>query len=427
MNSYSKIRYISWEFIVFLFFVLVFGRGSSLVANFDPRINPVGSLLYFGCIVYMLKHKREVNTTANQQFRNLFWFVFFVWFFLHLFIIDGGFPLVIYVQFLLHFLAGILIIKTYGNEIGIYFEKALVFLSAISVVCWIIEVVAGQNLLLKFPIVLDNILGNSEHSIIFYTLGGATSLYGNLCRNSGCAWEPGLFSVMVCMAIQFNISRNLGVKLNKHLIILLIALATTFSTTGYSIAFIIFVFYFLYTKRLTLLRKIIYISFLSFVFICVYNLPFMSEKIESRSNVANFSIESGALEWKEKENKVFTVDRIEGLYLDYLNFINNPFFGYGLQREKSYVYNNISPNIITSNGILKPFAQFGFILAILLLVLTFKSSKKLSREYSFDVSWVLFMVIFIGSVSYLFDSTPIMRAIELYALYNVKNIEEIYV
>ena len=232
---------------------------------------------------------------------------------------------------------------------------------------------------------------------------------------------------MVCMAIQFNISRNLGVKLNKHLIILLIALATTFSTTGYSIAFIIFVFYFLYTKRLTLLRKIIYISFLSFVFICVYNLPFMSEKIESRSNVANFSIESGALEWKEKENKVFTVDRIEGLYLDYLNFINNPFLGYGLQREKSYVYNNISPNIITSNGILKPFAQFGFILAILLLVLTFKSSKKLSREYSFDVSWVLFMVIFIGSVSYLFDSTPIMRAIELYALYNVKNIEEIYV
>ena len=143
----------------------------------------------------------------------------------------------------------------------------------------------------------------------------------------------------------------------------------------------------------------------------------MSEKIDSRSNFENFSTESGALEWYEKEQRLYTVDRFEGLYLDYKNFCDSPTFGYGLQRELSFVYKNISKYIITSNGLFKQFAQMGLILGILFMMLTYKSCIKLNKIYNFDTYWILFVVIIVSSVSYMFDSTPIMRAIELCALY----------
>jgi hypothetical protein len=148
----------------------------------------------------------------------------------------------------------------------------------------------------------------------------------------------------------------------------------------------------------------------------------MSDKIETSSSKDNFTTESGVLERHEKIGETYTVDRFEGLYLDWLNLKHSPIFGYGLQREKSYVCKTISSYIITSNGIIKPLAQFGLILGVLFLMLTYNSCKKLGEDNYFDVPWGLFVVLIVGSISYMFDSTPIMRAIELYALYNVKKI-----
>ena len=419
MIEYKKIKYSSWKFLIFLFFVLVFGRGSSLVASFDLRINPAGTLIYVMCIIYMLKNSKNAQVATKSPFSILFWCTLSIWTFLHFFIIDGGYPIIIYGQFWLHILTGILIIKTYSKDIGIYYEKAMILLSAISIPCWAIETFIGYGILEKFPFLLENTLGNSQYSILLYTLGDATTSLG---RNSGCAWEPGLFSIMICIALLFNISRNKGVKLNKSFIILLLALITTFSTTGYTVALIIFACHYIFSKRISLVSKFLYLCFFGIILTSVYKLPFMAEKIESRVNIENFATESDALEWYEKEHILFTVDRFEGMYLDYQNLIHNPVVGYGLQREKSYVYNNISPYIITSNGVVKPFAQMGIILGFLFLLLTYKSCIKLNKDYKFDVSWILFVVIIISSVSYMFDSTPIMRAIQLYALYKTKNI-----
>ena len=360
MIEYTKIKYSSWKFLVFLFFVLVFGRGSSLVANFDPRLNPVGTLIFVICIIYMLKNKKTALVTANSPFSILFWCTITIWTLAHVFIIDGGFPFIIYSQFWLHILTGILIIKTYSNDFGIYYEKAMVLLSAISIPCWAIETFLGYGILENFPLLLENTLGNSQYSILFYTLGDVETSMG---RNSGCAWEPGLFSVMLCIALLFNISRNKGIKLNKSFIILLFALITTFSTTGYTVALIIFACHYLFSKRITLIHKFFYLCIFSVILVSIYKLPFMAEKIESRGNIENFTTESDALEWYEKEHILFTVDRFEGMYLDYKNICENPIFGYGLQRERSFVYNNISPYIITSNGIVKPFAQHGIEIA----------------------------------------------------------------
>ncbi len=425
MISYNKIKYSSWNFLVFLFFVLVFGRGSSLVVNFDPRINPIGSLLYVGCLFYMLANYRKECIAVKSILAKIFWGILIVWTVFHVFFLDGGFPVIIYGQFLLHIFAGILIIKTYGENIGVYFEKVMVLLSAISIVCWSIETVGGQEVLLKFPILLENTYGNSDYSILFYTLGNSNiggHIYEGLCRNSGCAWEPGLFSVMLCISLFFNLSRNRGIKCDRNLLILLVALITTFSTTGYVVAMLLFACYYIFSKKMSFVRKLLYVSVFIWVSIYIYKLPFMSDKIATSSDKENFTIESGVLEWHERTDQTYTVDRFEGLYLDWLNLKHYPVLGYGLQREKSYVYKTISPYVKTSNGLVKPLAQFGLLLGLLFLLLTYKSCRKLSYDYSFEVPWILFMVIVVGSISYMFDSTPIMRAIELYALYNMKTI-----
>lgn len=418
---YKDIRFSSPKFWVFLFLVLMLGRGSSLVAQYDPRTNIAGTILYMLCIVSMLSWKKINWKNYNPKIAVVFWCVLTVWFLGHLFILDNGFNIMPYSIFMLHIFAGILIINTYNKSIVAYYEKAMVFLSAISIIGWGIESLGMSSMLLKSPILLENSAGVSDYSLILYTLSvdpeRSQELYGGIFRNSGCAWEPGLFSIMVCIAILFNIYQYKKIIFNKRLIILLIALITTFSTTGYIVAIVIFAGYYIFSKKVSIGKRIIYISLISLVCINLYNLPFISEKIKSNADTESFSIEDGGVEWHEKEGQTFTVGRFEGIMLDYINVQDKPIMGYGLMRESSYVYKNISPVIITSNGIMKPFAQLGIILGVLIFILMYKSTVRLSKECNFTVPWLLFAVIIVGSVSYMIDSTPIIRALQLYALY----------
>ena len=418
---YKDIRYTSSKFWVFLFLVLMLGRGSSLVAQFDPRTNTVGTLLYMLCIVSMLSWKKINFRNYNPKIAIIFWGVLTTWLLGHLFILDRGFNIMPYSIFMLHILAGILIIKTYNRSIVVYYEKVMVFLSVISIIGWGIESLGMSSLLLSSPILLENSAGVSDYSLIFYTLSvdpaRSQELYGGIFRNSGCAWEPGLFSVMLCIAILFNIYQNKKIIFNKRLTILIVALITTFSTTGYIVAIIIFACYYLFSKKISICKRIIYICLITFACINLYNLPFISEKISNNADTESFSTTDGAVEWYEKEGRAFTVGRFEGIMLDYMNVQDKPIMGYGLMRESSYVYKKVSEAIITSNGIIKPIAQLGIILGVLMFILMYKSSVRLSNDFNFTVPWLLFAVIITGSISYMIDSTPIMRALQLYALY----------
>lgn len=336
-----------------------------------------------------------------------------------------------YTFFLLHIVTGILLIKKYHENIVVYFEKAMVFLAYVSLIGWGIESLGGTSLLTKSPILLENSAGNSDYSLILYTLNyvpdGGSELYGNICRNSGCAWEPGLFAVMLCIAILFNIFQNRKVTFNKRMIVLITALITTFSTTGYIMGIIIFAGYYLFSKKVSFAKRVIYTSIIVAGSISIYSLPFISEKINRNADTQSYSTEVASYVWYEQESMTYTAGRFEGIALDFMNFKDKPILGYGLMRENSYLYNNISPVIITSNGIMKPFAMFGIILGVIIFVLMYRSTVKLSKDFLFTPPYLLFIVIIVGSVSYMFDSTPIMRALQLYALYiPIKQIKKQY-
>lgn len=428
---YNDIKFFSTRFLVFLFFVLAFGRGSSLVANFDPRINLIGFLLNISCMIYLLKKNNICRFNNSGGWGTICGSIFTVWMLCHLFFVDKGFPILSYSLFLLHIVTGILLIKKFHENIVVYFEKAMVFLAYVSLIGWGIESLGGTSLLTKSPILLENSAGNSDYSLLLYTLNyvpdGGSELYGNICRNSGCAWEPGLFAVMLCIAILFNIFQNRKITFNKRMIVLITALITTFSTTGYIIGIIIFAGYYLFSKKVSFYKRVIYTSIIVAGSIYIYSLPFMSEKIDRNADTQSFSTEKASYVWYEKEGETYTTGRFEGIVLDFMNFKDKPILGYGLMRENSYLYNNISPVIITSNGITKPFAMFGIILGVVMFVMMYWSTVKLSKDFLFTPPYLLFIVIIVGSVSYMFDSTPIMRALQLYALYiPIKEIKKQY-
>ena len=108
MNTYKMIKFTSLKFWVFLYFVLMLGQGSSLVAIYDPRINPIGISIYIFCIFYLLSRNKNRNITPSKSPLLLsFKLLLFIWFIAHLLFLDGGFPLMPYSFFVLHIITGI--------------------------------------------------------------------------------------------------------------------------------------------------------------------------------------------------------------------------------------------------------------------------------------------------------------------------------
>ena len=169
----------------------------------------------------------------------------------------------------------------------------------------------------------------------------------------------------------------------------------------------------LLSSKMGLLRKTVLGVIGIFVFSWVYSLPFISEKIEEKSDVNNFFTESG--EYLQRKEQ-FTVDRFEGMFLDLQNIGDKPVVGYGLDNSNSYIYNNISQLIQTSNGLTKPMAMYGVVLGLLLLILVFQGFKVISIEKSTYAHWIFIVGFIVLSISYDLQMNPIIKALQFMAL-----------
>ena len=188
-------------------------------------------------------------------------------------------------------------------------------------------------------------------------------------RNCGFCWEPGLFACFLVIAIFNNLLRTKNrIRNNVWLYVLIVALLTTFSTTGYVAFFAIIVSHFVIGRvNLFSLRNIIILVLLGFAAYRVFQLPFMRDKILAKSDTSEYMTDNQLImEDVKNQGELVTVDRFEGMTLDYLNFIDKPFWGYGISRENSYIYKYMSEFILISNGTTTVFSNFGIFMAILL-------------------------------------------------------------
>lgn len=410
----DNIKYFSPKFLFFLYFVLFIGRGSELVADSDFRTNPIGmGLLVLGTL-YFFRMSTHIPITKNAR---VFVVLLASWILIHMFILDAGFTPYFYVGIVVHTFAGLALVKCLGREIIDYYVKAITLLGIVSLLLWGLQLAGGTGFLNSLPFVLKNPAGTSEYSLLIYTINTASKAmyYGGILRNSGCAWEPGLYSVMlvigiICRLVQLH--GKFSMK-DRHLFIMLIALASTMSTTGIMTAMAIFSIHIISSSRMGVGRKVITGILAAILFAWIYSLPFISEKIEDKSEFSEFITERGNL---DKVDERFTVDRFEGMFLDYFNIIDKPFMGYGCNYANSYVYTDISPMIRISNGLTKILAQMGIPFGLFMFLLLYRGSKEMLRN-DFSSSYILlFIAIVLASVSYDLQINPIVKAIQLYPL-----------
>ena len=223
---------------------------------------------------------------------------------------------------------------------------------------------------------------------LFFTIDKTGAMY----RNAGFAWEPKGFANFLIIAIVIN-TLLYNFKINKKIIILLIALMTTFSTAGYVILIICFSGFLFVNKKIKANYAIILLIMLFGVFIS--SSDFIFQKIEDEI----YSVQDQTDKIYDKRYfKSRSLGRFGSLIVDYNDFIKYPITGYGIQRrdalkeqlrtQSKYNYTKL----VRVNGFSDRLATFGIIGMLFYLIAIYSGFKKYLGFYNYRGSaWILLL------------------------------------
>ena len=315
--------------------------------------------------------------------------------------------------------------QVYGTALFDIYEDILVKFSFLSLILWTFQVTlpgVAATVFHLFPEYKAS-TGAGNHIFLLYNWfdPSLSMSAGQAFRNSGASFEPGHFSVMLSFGIFFNLLKN-GVRFknNRNFVIMLLALLTTFSTTGYCIAFItIFV---LYIKTHTFKLKFPALFVGSILLFLMFQLDFMGNKLSEKMNVqeANenfYNLESYYTKTEAEANRA-SLDRFQSMYFEWINFVNEPLLGYSRETKKSWFRKNFLDIYSLTGGLVKILAQFGIIFGLIIYYMLFKSSKAIARNFSSRSTMMFAIIMILGLISYNIFDTPILTAFWLYGMWN---------
>ncbi|MFT6834653.1 MAG: hypothetical protein ACJA0H_000685 [Francisellaceae bacterium] len=334
------------------------------------------------------------------------------------------------IMFLGNILIAYILIRVYDFKMFFLYEKIVTFMAALSIGFWLCQVFIPSAFttfmiatsIHEFSQEGEVIANNIFFSLTSYTRGIAEG--GYLPRNSGFSWEPGRYASMLLFALFFNIIRiKFYVLKNKSFWILVVALLTTQSTTGYACLLLI-VLMIIFNKNIKVAAFAAPFILIPFVVAIVF-LPFMADKI------SNFWFDPESLEAIQRSANYymsvnndevrFIPQRFDSIAYHFLNVIDSPLLGYGLDPINSYVQREISPLISPTGGIIRQFSQFGVLIGILAYFSLYKSSVWFSKFFGYKGEWWLFSLFTLLSVSYSFWIVPIFMSLWMFPLFYSKN------
>jgi len=302
----------------------------------------------------------------------------------------------------------------------IIYEKILFYLAAVSLVLWGLQVAAGGDFLFSIisglPFFQEDstVSGNGISTIVYSIQPYATTLINEhtISRNCGFAWEPGAFSSYLAIGIFINlflVKRDEASK--KRFWVLLLAILSTMSTTGYVILSLIMIFYLINRdfKKILLMFPVAVI-----VLILFFSLPFMKDKIIELVREPEGLDE---MVWQSygRESSM-TPQRFSSLIITLIDFKNNPIFGIAAHSEAQWTQQTGS-NISTITGIGNLMAQFGLAGLIPFLFFLYRSSILFSRYFNYKGRLLLFLLILGISISYTIILVPFIMCFWMFALF----------
>jgi len=310
-------------------------------------------------------------------------------------------------------------VRVFGEKLFPLYERIMVRLCVISLILWAIAVLVPSSASF-FRGFTPTPYGNNVFFIFTWMDPRYGQVENGIIRNAGFSWEPGRFAIMVLLAIYCNLLRN-GIKFKKNssVIILLLAMLSTQSTTGYVGTLALYAFWGL--KKISMS----YILGITFVMIPIgyyaSQLSFMQEKILKQLDL-DYELQKldktidYVNEISQRNEYIASVGRFQAIYYEAQNIKEDPLLGYGISPSNSFFSTHISSNFVLTGGILKIFGQYGIPLGLIIYFLLYKSSARIGKEHGVNKG-ALFVIFLISSISYPLFLIPVFTAFWLYGLF----------
>jgi hypothetical protein len=396
-------------FEYFILFVLIIyaGRANTFVESGSITDNPIGVLIpvvLSGILALKWKTKFDLS----------FYIVIFGFtlYFIGISIKDGEMHPTFFLNYFFKFFIVYIIIKALKFNLFKTYEYVMFLLAIVALFFWIAQVVLGGDTL--FDIInripgMDSfsyVTGKGSSIVIYSVQPTSYSILDyKIPRNCGFAQEPGSFSVYLCLALFINLFINTSDKKNKiQFWVLVVALITTQSTTGYVIFMVIMVYNVL-SKDLNKTLLLFPIAMGALIYMAT--LPFMSNKILELINETN-ELDLLIVNTIGREETA-TPQRFTSFMITYVDFKANPLLGLGPDGDKSWI-NKVGARISPISGIGNLLAQFGIVGFLFFIISSLRSSFFFARYYKYGGNLLLFIIIILISISYSVIILPLLMS-----------------
>ena len=303
--------------------------------------------------------------------------------FLFLFILQGIVLSEVSVPAEINFIAKLYVVFLAVSFLGAKFRNAyfrvMYLISAISLVFFFLNCL-GVSIGLEYEkyrtIFVYNSLIQLEDAHVF--------------RNCGMFWEPGAFQgyIMLAFLLYINEYKSLWKEQRLKCIVLLLALLTTYSTTGY-VAFLLYVAYIICTCRIHFLAKAFLMIMTLACCIHAYNtVDFLGEKIEAQYGNAK-TLSSGDVSWT----------RMGAMKIDLQQISRHPLIGNGFVMTSRY--EKLGDEMIGSgNGFTGAMNMLGIPCLVIYFMALYKSLNFNEKKPRF---FFLFMIVVLLNGEFFLD------------------------
>ena len=381
-----------------------------------PMVFPYEDQLIVGAFVYTL----IIFIMKKKRFNRVLIFLSILWviinvaaFYRSISFNITTFPYAFYMQFIRLFLA-YMIMSLLGNEFFYTLDKWLYKLSILSLPLFILEIIY-RPLFFRIAPYLNFATGEEQRLAGGWYGGFYTFNAWAAGRNSGFMWEPGGFAFILIFLIIFRFYQN-SFKFDKHIIVYFICLATTLSTAGILVGFILLLTYLISKSKYGLPILIIPLSIYIFISY-IWGLEFMGPKIMSYIN----SI-TRTWEWSFGSEYTLRLNRMGIFYHALQQSFKYP-LGHGVFPVLGFI-EEFGENVSGPNTYARLLVKWGWIGFILFITGIFNTAKKMFRNYNNIIQILIAMSIILILFSNTLDNNLIVLGFLLYPFADINNVNK---
>jgi hypothetical protein len=408
----NKIKIVPFFEYVFLIITIIYaGNANELTHSLVSWENPLGiGIMFLLLFVLVLRNNIKFKKTYFKVI-----LVFCLFFTAQCFKFGVLHPK-FFMIWIFNLTLAYVIVNYYGFRFFILYEKILVKLCLISLVCFslLLAVPALFTSLLRSLTFFEPAFNNGDANIFIYTIMEESKILFGGYRNAGFSWEPGTFASFIILAIFCNLLLNRFKIFNKNFIILLISLISCFSSTGFILLILLLYFN---QKNGKFKHKIFLFPFFLAISLYIFSLPFVFDKI---TDSFTFDIDNTTSNIK-KYDLNYSPQRFESFAMDFIDFLAHPVIGYGGHQEARWT-SELGIEIGTISGIGKVFAKYGLFGVAVFFMVLYQTSIYYSSVFQYKGKIVFLSIIFVISISYSLIEGPLFLAFWMYSLLSEKKV-----